>query len=282
MDLRNYKAFDMEIAIVTNIAAINVAAAASSAHRDMGTSMARLSSGARINSASDDAAGAAISSRLSAEIRGTGQALIDTAEGAHKEVENILQRMREVSLQAANETNNAQDRSNLQAELAPMVSEIDRVSSTTASAGKSLMSNSSTSFSFQVGSGVDQKSQIEVAISSLSAGILGLPTATSLNVTYEADGSVSAENNLSGLTDVSGGVAGSVTGPTSSGGGVNNTTDVTVYTYTDIDGFSDEAVVAFADTTSGDTSVEVNNHDYKMSFQVTGGSGAEKATELVT
>ena len=130
MDLRNYKEFDVEIAIGTNIAVINVAAAASSAHRDIGTSMARLLSGARINSASDDAAGAAISSRLSAEIRGTGQALIDTAEGAHKEVENILQRMREVSLQAAKETNNAQDRSNLQAELAPMVSEIDRVSST--------------------------------------------------------------------------------------------------------------------------------------------------------
>ena len=95
----------MALAIATNNAALNAAASASSVNRDMETSMARLSTGKRINSASDDAAGVAISSRLSAEIRGTdqairnsldGQALIDTAEGAHKEIENILQRMREV------------------------------------------------------------------------------------------------------------------------------------------------------------------------------------------
>ena len=88
----------------------------------MEVSMERLSTGKRINSASDDAAGVAIASRLTAEIRGTnqsirnaldGQALIATAEGAHKEVENILQRMREVAVQAANDTNNTQDRLNL-------------------------------------------------------------------------------------------------------------------------------------------------------------------------
>ena len=85
----------MALAIATNNAALNAAASASSVNRNMETSMARLSSGERINSASDDAAGVAISSRLSAEIRGTdqairnsldGQALIDTAEGAHKEI----------------------------------------------------------------------------------------------------------------------------------------------------------------------------------------------------
>ena len=104
----------MALAIATNNAAIRAAAAASSVNRDMETSMARLSSGKRINSASDDAAGVAISSRLSANIRGTdqairnsldGQALIDTAEGAHKEIENILQRMREIAVQGASGTN---------------------------------------------------------------------------------------------------------------------------------------------------------------------------------
>ena len=97
----------MALSIGTNNAALNAAASASSVNRDMETSMARLSTGKRINSASDDAAGVAISSRLSAEIRGTdqairnsldGQALIDTAEGAHKEDENILSRMREVAV----------------------------------------------------------------------------------------------------------------------------------------------------------------------------------------
>ena len=116
----------MALAIGTNNAALNAAASASRVNRVMETSMARLSTGKRINSASDDAAGVAISSRLSAEIRGTdqairnsldGQALIDTAEGAHKEIENILQRTREVTIQAANDTNNDQDRANLQAEI---------------------------------------------------------------------------------------------------------------------------------------------------------------------
>ena len=148
----------MALAIATNNAALNAAASASSVNRDMETSMARLSTGKRINSASDDAAGVAISSRLSAEIRGTdqairnsmdGQSLIDTAEGAHKEIENILQRMREVAVQAANDTNNAQDRGNLQAELDAMSEEIDRISGTTTWAGANLMDASAgTDFSF--------------------------------------------------------------------------------------------------------------------------------------
>jgi flagellin len=165
----------MALAIATNNAALNAAAAASSVNKDMETSMSRLSSGKRINSASDDAAGVAISSRLSAEIRGTdqsirnsldGQALIDTAEGAHKEIENILQRMREISVQAANDTNSFSDRSNLQAEMNALMIEIDRIASVTTWAGQSLMSNSgSTSdFTFQVGTATGTKNQITVNI----------------------------------------------------------------------------------------------------------------------
>jgi flagellin len=169
----------MALAIATNNAALNAAAAASSVNRDMETSMARLSSGKRINSASDDAAGVAISSRLSAEIRGTdqairnsldGQALIDTAEGAHKEIENILQRMREIAVQAANDTNNEQDRLNLQAEMDAMVVEIDRIAGTTTWAGANLMDASAgTTFSFQVGAATAAKNQIAVEIDSMNA-----------------------------------------------------------------------------------------------------------------
>ena len=173
----------MALAIATNNAALNAAASASSVNRDMETSMARLSTGKRINSASDDAAGVAISSRLSAEIRGTdqairnsldGQALLDTAEGAHKEVENILQRMREVSVQAANDTNNSQDRSNLQAEMDAMVTEIDRIAGTTTWAGENLMSASQTDFSFQVGAATGDKNQINVTIDGMGSKNLGL------------------------------------------------------------------------------------------------------------
>ena len=165
--------------------------------------MARLSSGKRINSASDDAAGVAISSRLSAEIRGTdqairnsldGQALIDTAEGAHKEIENILQRMREVAVQSANDTNNGQDRANLQAEMEAMVTEIDRIAGTTTWAGANLMDASAgTTFSFQVGSATGAQNQIAVSISSMNATGLGVGDGTAsvvkVNDTVADDGS---------------------------------------------------------------------------------------------
>ena len=175
----------MALAIATNNAALNAAASASSVNRDMEASMARLSSGKRINSASDDAAGVAISSRLSAEIRGTdqairnsldGQALIDTAEGAHKEIENILQRMREVAVQSANDTNNGQDRTNLQAEMDAMITEIDRIAGTTTWAGEQLMDEASgTTFSFQVGSATGTQNQIAVTLNSMNATKLGVP-----------------------------------------------------------------------------------------------------------
>ena len=176
----------MALAIATNNAALNAAASASSVNRDMETSMARLSSGKRINSASDDAAGVAISSRLSAEIRGTdqairnaldGQALIDTTEGAHKEVENILQRMREVAVQAMNDTNSSKDRINLFTENKAMSVEINRIASTTKWAGQTLMGdadgageNSGTvgaTFSFQVGASIGEKNQIVINIGSI-------------------------------------------------------------------------------------------------------------------
>ena len=143
----------MALAIATNYAALKAAIAANRSSRDMETSMARLSSGNRINSASDDAAGVAIASRLTADIRGTdqairnaldGQALLDTAEGAHKEIENILQRMREVSVQAGNDTNNQQDRDNLQAELNALSAEIDRIAGTTTWAGTGLLNGDGT------------------------------------------------------------------------------------------------------------------------------------------
>jgi flagellin len=176
----------MALAIATNNAALNAAASASSVNRDMETSMARLSSGKRINSASDDAAGVAISSRLSAEIRGTdqairnaldGQALIDTAEGGHKEIENILQRMREVAVQAGNDTNNTQDRANLQAEMDAMTTEIDRIAGTTTWAGTSLMATGTSTFSFQVGAATGAQNQISVGINEMDAEALDVQAA---------------------------------------------------------------------------------------------------------
>jgi len=200
----------MALAIATNNAALNAAASASSVNRDMETSMARLSSGKRINSASDDAAGVAISSRLSSEIRGTdqairnsldGQALIDTAEGAHKEIENILQRMREVAVQAANDTNNAQDRDNLQAEMDAMSAEIDRIAGTTTWAGANLMQDSNgTAFSFQVGTATGSQNQIAVNIGSMNTAGLSLKAGSS-GVAAVTDISAAGANNGTAAVD---------------------------------------------------------------------------------
>jgi flagellin len=202
------------LTIGTNVASLQASAAASSVNRDLETSMARLSTGKRINSAADDAAGVAIASRLSSEIRGTdqairnaldGQALIDTAEGGHKEIEAILQRMREVSIQAASDTNNAQDRGNLQAEMDALTTEIDRIAGVTTWAGNSVMdggggasttaSPASKTFSLQVGAATGTKNQIAVAIKAMDASTLGVGSLQPSTLTT-AD-NVSSGNSLS-------------------------------------------------------------------------------------
>ena len=162
-------------------------AAASSVNKEMEISMERLSTGKRINGASDDAAGVAIASRLTSEIRGTnqairnamdGQALIDTAEGAHQEIETILQRMRELAVQGANDTNSTADRTALQAEMDALTSEIDRIANTTTWAGLSLMDCSTqpatNGFEFQVGSRTAASDTINATIDSMKASALSV------------------------------------------------------------------------------------------------------------
>jgi len=204
----------MALSITTNSAALQAAAAASSFNRNMETSMERLSTGKRINSASDDAAGVAIASRLTAEIRGTnqairnaldGRALIDTAEGGHKEIESILQRMRELSLQALNDTNSNSDRDNMQQEVDALSQEIDRIASGTTWAGQSLVSGTNTSFSLQVGSATGDKNQIVTSVGSMSKETLfsvNGPGGFTINGIAENDGysglSVSGGGDING------------------------------------------------------------------------------------
>jgi len=190
----------MALTVATNVGALMAQSAASSVNKEMEISMERLSTGKRINSAADDAAGVAIASRLTSEIRGTNQAirnamdaqaLIDTAEGAHKEVVNILQRMRELAVQAANDTNSASDRTSLQTEMDELRDEIDRIAATTKWAGKNLLDggtpyNGTTvtavatshsdlaSFKFQVGSATTAKDMVTANIGAVSAQALSI------------------------------------------------------------------------------------------------------------
>jgi flagellin len=230
----------MALTVATNTGALMAQAAASSVNKEMEISMERLSTGKRINSASDDAAGVAIASRLTSEIRGTnqairnamdGQALIDTAEGAHEEVTNILQRMREIAVQAANDTNSTADRTSLQLEMTALTTEIDRIAASTKWAGKSLLDGATpydgssvtalatahatdqASFTLQIGSGVTAKDTIVATINATSASALGVGGTSSnpvyTNETVTSDGSTSSDTTIStsGSTITIGGTA---------------------------------------------------------------------------
>jgi len=180
----------MALTVATNSGALMAQAAASSVNKSMENSMERLATGKRINSASDDAAGVAIASRLTSEIKGTnqairnamdGQAMIDTAEGGHIEIENILQRMRELAVQSRNDSNDGDDRANLQLEVDALTSEIDRIANSTSWAGQKLLTGSggnasNGTFNMQVGSRTSAENRITATISAVTAAGLGVGT----------------------------------------------------------------------------------------------------------
>ena len=146
--------------INTNIASLTAQRNLATSQRDAATAMQRLSSGLRINSAKDDAAGLAIASRLTSQINGINQAVrnandaisvVQIAEGALSESTSILQRMRELAIQSANASNSSADRTSLQAEVAQLSSELDRIANTTAFGATKLLNGSFASKTFQVG-----------------------------------------------------------------------------------------------------------------------------------
>jgi flagellin len=146
--------------INTNVMSMNAQRNLISSQGALATSMQRLSSGLRVNSAKDDAAGLAIAERMSAQVKGLnvaarnandGISLAQTAEGALGKVGDMLQRMRELSVQSANATNSADDRKALQAEVKQLTDEIDRVSQQTSFNGKKILDGSFAAATFQVG-----------------------------------------------------------------------------------------------------------------------------------
>ena len=151
--------------INTNVASLTAQRNLSTSANALNTSINRLSSGLRINSAKDDAAGLAISERFTSQIRGSNQAvrnandgisLAQTAEGALKSSGDILQRIRELAVQSANATNSASDRNALNSEVNQLTSELDRIAQTTEFNGRKLLDGSFTSAAFQVGANANQ------------------------------------------------------------------------------------------------------------------------------
>ncbi len=189
----------MALVINTNVASLNTQRQLMSSGNALDKATERLSSGNRINSAKDDAAGLAISNRMTSQVRGLDQAirnandgisLIQTAEGALQESTNILQRMRELSVQSANGIYGETDRKTLQAEVKQLQSELTRISETTTFNGQNLLDGSLGTKQLQVGS--QQNQTISVSIGSFNANSLGgstgdlVGTSTTLTEMYAA------------------------------------------------------------------------------------------------
>ena len=202
----------MGMSVNTNIISLNAQRNLGSTANSLATAMQRLSSGLRVNSAKDDAAGLAISERMNAQVRGLnvaarnandGISLAQTAEGALGKVGDMLQRMRELAVQSANATNSASDRQALQAEVDQLKQEIQRVADTTKFNGTKLLDGSFTAKSFQVGANAGETITLE-AVADADLAALGSLTRNTYTQTLGAltitDGEAAASISINGTT----------------------------------------------------------------------------------
>ena len=200
--------------INTNIASLQAQRALNGSQGDVSTALQRLSTGLRINTAKDDAAGLAISERFTSQINGLNQAvrnsndalsLTTTAEGALGETTALLQRVRELAVQSSNSTNSASDRTALQAEVNQLLTEVDRIASTTTFNGVKLLDGTFTSKNFQVGSNSGET--IAVSLSGAANSDLGVNRAFG-DSSQAAAGSSSVVASTTASTANANGVAG--------------------------------------------------------------------------
>lgn len=202
----------MGLVINTNVASLNAQRNLGKSQMALSTSMQRLSSGMRINSAKDDAAGLAISDRMTSQIRGLNQAvrnandgisLAQTAEGAMQEATNILQRMRELAVQSANDSNTSADRASLQKEVSQLQNELNRIAETSEFNNQKLLDGSFTSALFQVGSNKGQT--IAVSVGNTRASNIGNYQVKGLvNGVGSGDGFTTAQTDLAQTITING------------------------------------------------------------------------------
>ena len=210
----------MAMTINTNVVSINAQRNLGLSGNTLSTSMQRLSSGLRVNSAKDDAAGLAIAERMNTQTRGLtvaarnandGISLAQTAEGALGKVGDMLQRMRDLSVQSSNATNSKSDREALQAELTQLRGEVDRVAKTTTFNGSKLLEGSFTGGVFQVGANAGDN---------ITVGALSDVRADKLGTSVFGSGAVAA-------ADVTGAAGMYGTGATASMTGADTTISIT-------------------------------------------------------
>ena len=260
--------------INTNIPSLNSQRNLNKSQGSLQTSLQRLSSGLRINSAKDDAAGLAIANRFTSQIRGLSQAsrnandgisLAQTAEGALSESTNIMQRVRELAIQSANSTNSAQDRLSLQSEVNQLVSELDRISNTTSFNGLKLLDGSFTAQTFQIGAEANQT--INVNVQGATADILGISKLSSDNATNGISNATNSGNLVLLSTNV--------TGATEAASVGQNGTALQTITATDIDGNTTSVDIVAASDTSAEIVTQIGTN-------LTGVTAALSNTNTVT
>ncbi|MBL4712520.1 MAG: flagellin, partial [Gammaproteobacteria bacterium] len=198
----------MALVINTNISSLNAQRNVGRTTMGLETSIQRLSTGLRINSAKDDAAGLGIVDRMTSQIRGLNQAvrnandavsLAQTAEGAMQESTNILQRMRELAVQSANDSNSGADRVNIQKEITQLAAEMNRIASQTTFNGNNILDGTFTGKQFQVGANANET--ISVTLGNFSASSMGAFQTTSiLNVGALSAATDADTNNVVGDT----------------------------------------------------------------------------------
>ncbi len=299
----------MAIVVNTNVASLNAQRNLTGSGRLLNTSLQRLSSGLRINSAKDDAAGLAISDRMNAQVRGMNQAvrnandgisLAQTAEGAMAEMTNISQRMRELAVQSRNATNTAEDRASLDAEFQQLNSELDRIAQTTAFNGRKVLDGSLGTSVFQVGANVGETISVDVS-TSMRTNAIGSFATVSYQLTEVADSTV-AEGTAYKL-DTAGdlvinGV--NIAAATDSGNGVSQSSAKAIATAinlsTDTHGVTATAgttsvtytAATLANASSTDAGTTTDNLSYNLTINGTsvfdeneaGGIGAKTADQL--
>ncbi|CAN5298177.1 flagellin [soil metagenome] len=193
----------MPSVINTNLASLNAQRNTSTSQMSLAVSMQRLSSGLRVNSAKDDAAGLAIAERMNAQVKGMnvairnandGISLAQTAEGALSKVGDALQRMRELGVQARNATNTDADKDSLDKEFAELAKEIQRVMAGTTFNGKAILSGASGTQTFQVGANVTANDTIDITTSNMT-------TATEVTTVAGTDNTGAGRSKIDNTAD---------------------------------------------------------------------------------
>lgn len=204
----------MALSILTNVASLSAQRALAGTQKALNGNLSRLSSGMRINSAADDAAGLAISEKFKSQIRSYAQAernandgisLLQTTEGAMNENSGILIRMRELSMQAATDTVGTAEKAHLQTEFAELVGEIDRIANVTQFNGSQLLDGSNPTFNFQVGIGTTGNDQISASMVDMTAANYGASATdlTALDISTAAGASAALTDIDTAISDTS-------------------------------------------------------------------------------